>query len=206
MRTRRGGSFGRRGGLKLGPEDKEQSYVISWARSSARLQSDQLKADALNFLHAIPSGGGRGEAFIGRDGTRLPPREAVKMKATGTTAGINDLFLPYVRRDATGALIQPGLVGEMKAGRGTLSPEQRRYQAFMRSQGFAVFTWWDWWMAALDVAEYMELEDFAPVMTGEIGKVRIIRNRGQLETYRLETTNGRKPTDTTRRRNAPQGR
>jgi hypothetical protein len=175
-----------RRGIKFGPEDIEQVKLINWARHTARLQTDALKATALQFFHAIPAGGGRGRPFITRRGVKFPPLEAVKLKATGVTAGINDLFLPYVCRDADGFILRPGLIAEMKAGKNRLSPSQSEYQVFMREQGFAVFTWWHWWVGALDIAEYMALSEFLPVMTEGTRQLRVIRNLAQLERYRLE--------------------
>lgn len=178
----------RRGrGMWLGPEHHEQVKVINWARHTARETRDPVKREALLWLHAIPSGGGRGKRFINRKGQSMPPLETLKLKAEGVTAGINDLRLDYVRRDADGFIIQPGLIGEMKAGKNDLTDKQDAYQQFMIGQGFAVFTWWRWWVAALDIAEYMALETFLPVMTEDAGnRGRIIRSLAQLQQYRLE--------------------
>lgn len=171
--------------MRLGPEHIEQVKLVNWARATARLQTDPIRRDALLWFHAIPSGGTRGKRFRSRYGVLYPPFEAVKLKAEGATAGINDLRLDYVRRDADGLIIQPGLVAEMKAGKNTLSDKQDEYQVFMREQGFAVFTWWNWWVGALDIAEYMRLETFNAVLVERAEKFRTIKTLRELEAYRL---------------------
>jgi hypothetical protein len=162
-------------------ETEHQQALIDWARDTAALQDDEMKRDALLWLHAIPNGGGRGKPFITRRGARLPPLQAVQMKAEGVVAGINDLRLDYVVRETTsGSITSPGLVAEMKEKGERLRPEQRDYQQFMLKQGFPCYTWFTWQEGAAAISHYMHLDIIAPVYVQEGNTLKIIKRSSQL--------------------------
>lgn len=144
-------------------EHQHQKALITWSRDSARLQTDPAKRDALNWLHSIPNAAGGRKPFVNRAGKKLANFYVLRMIEEGLTAGVLDLRLDYVRRDADRLIIAPGLIGEMKKPGERLRPNQRDYATFAKSQGYAVYVWYIWERAAIDIASYMELEEFAPV-------------------------------------------
>lgn len=146
-------------------ESDHQRCVIDWATDTEPLIVDELKREALHWLHSIPNGGGRGKPFKTRSGKLLPNLEAVKMKNEGQKTGVSDLRLDYVKRDPRNMdrVISPGLVIEMKKPGGTLSKEQRDYFKFMQSQTFECHKCDHWQEAAIVIARYLELQQIAPV-------------------------------------------
>jgi hypothetical protein len=183
-----------------GPECSEtehQEALISWARDTEALQTDDaLKREALHFLHHVPSGGGRGKPLMMR-GTRLPPVEAFRMKMAGVVPGISDLRLDYVRHTRNGEYAPDhechfpisgpyyGLVAEMKAAKGILTPDQRRYHEFMTAQRFVCKVWRTWQRGAIDITAYMGLEVIAPVWV-MIESNAVTRIDSPLELLKLE--------------------
>jgi hypothetical protein len=74
--------------------------------------------------------------FSTLNGVRLPIGVAVKMKRSGMTRGVLDIWLP-VRRGG-----YSGLVIELKHGDNDTTPEQKEWIEFLKDQGFcAVATW-----------------------------------------------------------------
>jgi len=144
-------------------EDEHQRAFIDWKNETAALQVDVLKRQGLEWLHAIPNGGGRGKPFITKRGTRLPPLQAVALKNAGVKSGITDLRLDYVTLDESGRIVCPGLIIEMKVIGQPLSPDQRQYFKFMRKQGFQCELCYSWQKAALVTVQYMKLDKIAPV-------------------------------------------
>lgn len=122
------------------PESQEQRALIEWARmaqvptSIAGVKPGEKVAD---FLFAIPNGGARSKATAG------------KLKAEGVKAGVWDLqlALPVGR--------VPGLWVEMKAGKNTLSPEQREWRDRMQRVGFKCVVCWSWGAAKDAITEYL---------------------------------------------------
>ncbi len=85
------------------PEDRIQAAIVDFVRTVA----PQVR------IHAIPNGGLRAK------------REAAKLKWTGVVAGVPDLAIT----------IPGGLVAyiEVKAPRGSLSPEQREWRDWLNA-------------------------------------------------------------------------
>jgi len=138
-------------------EHWHQARLISWARASASLQTDKLKALALRWLHSIPNG-----AWLGGSN---PHALANKMRAEGMTAGIHDLRLDYVQCDeqVKEYVKCPGLIIEMKKVGNDLTDEQREYQEFMEAQGFESHLCFTWVQAARAIIAYMRLEKYDAV-------------------------------------------
>ena len=88
-------------------EHEEQATLIKWARSKG-----------LDLLFAIPNG------------TYTNISVAKRLKQSGLTPGIPDLFLAVARQGAHGLFI------EMKAMKGNASPLQKAWQAALESQGY----------------------------------------------------------------------
>ena len=142
-------------------EHHHQKALVSFARDSARLQTDELKRDALLWFHSIPNG-----AFVHRsheDRKGRAPLQALKLIAEGLTTGIWDLRLDYVVRTPEGLIICPGLIIEMKLPGNTLTPKQIEYGEFMAKLGFKRVVAPNWQIGARALIEFMELTEHAPV-------------------------------------------
>lgn len=102
-------------------EDDLQQAIFSWARTLLEAYKE------LEWMHAIPNGGERSGSA------------GMKMKKTGTVAGILDIDLP-VSRIIMGQVCC-GLKIELKKPGGKCqspSAEQKRYMDFCRAQGYDV--------------------------------------------------------------------
>lgn len=152
-------------------EHWHQARFVTWARDTARLQSDPVRRAALEWLHSIPNGSYvyRTEADGQQKGKRRAPRQALKLIDEGLTAGIWDLRLDYVVRDESnatiypGAILCPGAIIEMKMPGRKLSDEQTAYGDFMQQQGFERAVCRHWKDAALFVVGFMKLTSFAVI-------------------------------------------
>lgn len=151
-------------------ESEHQQALISWARDTEELQTDDDIREALHWFHHVPNGGRWRKPYITRSGRKLPPLEAVMFKAEGVVAGVWDLRLDWVRYEELEDVAQGqpetqalGLIGEMKKPGNPLTPEQKRYVKFMTRQGFQCVVWYIWQKAARDLTEYLRLERIAPV-------------------------------------------
>jgi hypothetical protein len=102
-------------------EDEHQAAVIKWRDDQVMLG----RMPGINLLFAIPNGGKR---ILG---------EARKLRRTGTTAGVCDLFLPIARKQKDGSIAH-GLFVEMKSTVGKVSPAQRQFIDDVQAQGYAV--------------------------------------------------------------------
>lgn len=102
-------------------EEQEQAALLAWAAVYAG------QYPALHWLFHPANGGSRHIA------------EAVKFRSLGVKPGVPDLILLHPARG------YHGWVGEMKAKGGKLSAPQKRWIAYLRSQGYfaEVFHGWD---------------------------------------------------------------
>jgi|GEM_PF-1282543 len=126
-------------------EHSHQVRFIQWCLDSARMQGDPLKAEALRWIHSIPNG------------AYTTPKQKAKLKAEGLTPGVHDLRVDWVRRDAYGRIISPGMIIEMKLPGEKYTPEQLEYKEFMEKQGFTAVLARNWQEAAVAVIEHLEL-------------------------------------------------
>lgn len=106
MRTRRRNAH---------PEHDAQVALFQWARLM------EPKHPELALLFAVPNG------------MRTSIRTAVKAKAEGLKRGVPDVWLPVPQFRW---IEYHGLVIEMKAPKGTTSPEQKRWMAALREYGW----------------------------------------------------------------------
>lgn len=142
-------------------EHQHQARLITWARDSARLQTDPALRDALIWLHSVPNGSyvhRVGSEF--KDGKKKAPRQALKLIDEGLTSGVWDLRLDYVQRTDDGSIVCPGLIIEMKMPTRYLSEKQKEYQAFMISQGYATAFCRNWMEAAKAIVDFLRLEKY----------------------------------------------
>lgn len=108
-------------------EEEQQIMVIQWATLK------RYKGQPLNeFIHHSPNGGKR-EIKTDAKGNRYCPTGA-KLKAMGTRAGFPDLIIYIARGEYHGLYI------EMKAKSGSLTREQKAYQALLEGEGYKVKT------------------------------------------------------------------
>lgn len=91
-------------------------------------------ADALEWLHAIPNGGGRGSD------KRSAMISGANMKAEGQKKGVSDLCLNVGRQGYRCFYIEMKKPGQLKGE----SPEQKAFGAWIMSEGglYAVFDNW----------------------------------------------------------------
>ena len=117
-----------------GSEDQEQIALFSWA-SYAR-----MRLPGLELMFAIPNGGLRDKAV------------AAKMKATGTRAGVPDIFLPVPRGSYHGLWI------ELKVGYNKPSDIQKWWLGNLEARGYAVAVCYGWGEAQEAITKYLKQE------------------------------------------------
>ena len=115
-------------------EHQEQVALFEWA---AWLEP---RVPALKLMHHIPNGGKR------------DARTGAMLKASGTKAGVPDIFLPVPSDQHHGLYI------ELKAGKNTISDTQEQWIDALRGQGYFVDVCWGWQAAARVIADYLGLE------------------------------------------------
>lgn len=115
---------------RISPEHLIQVQLIERVRLELALvrfpilQGPDFPETGALRLFAVPNGGLRAI------------QEAVRLKAEGTQRGVPDLMLPIPRHGFAGLFL------ELKAPRGTTSPEQRDWLAFLAAVGYAVAVAW----------------------------------------------------------------
>ena len=95
------------------------------------------KYPELRLIHHIPNGG------------RRTKPEAARFKMMGVKAGVPDLCLPVPVSDKHGLYI------ELKAGRNTVTNEQRDWLRDLYNKGYAVAVCYGWEMAAAYILGYL---------------------------------------------------
>jgi hypothetical protein len=113
-------------------EHKEQVALFRWAEFAAARRPE------LRLLYAIPNGGHRHKAV------------AARMKAEGVRRGVLDICLPVARAPHHGLYI------EMKTRRGRVSPDQRRWIAALRAQGYRAEVCRDWSEARQVIEQHLD--------------------------------------------------
>lgn len=125
-------------------EEEQQVLVIKWA-GLKRYKGQPLS----EFIHHSPNGGKR-EVKTDSRGNKYCP-EGAKLKAMGTRPGFPDLTL-YIARGAF-----HGLYIEMKAKGGSLTREQKDYQALLRGEGYKVVVCYSASEAIQVIEDYLAL-------------------------------------------------
>jgi hypothetical protein len=126
-----------------GSEDGEQMALFAWAALSGYKQ--------LEWMHAIPNGGFRNKAEAGR------------LKATGSRAGVWDIFLPYPVSIycVPDNIIYNGMYIEMKRSdrrnhkNGGLTDEQIAFGEYVRSVGYQTAICYSWVEAKDAIISYL---------------------------------------------------
>lgn len=115
-------------------EDEEQANLFAWATIA------KARHPELALLYAIPNGGKR------------PMSVAVRMKRTGTKAGVPDMFLPVARGGCHGLYIE---LKRSKGGR--VSPEQTAWMHALTEQGYRCAVCHGWTQARLEILDYLQI-------------------------------------------------
>ena len=113
-------------------EDAEQEALFQWAERAACTMPE------LKLLHSIPNGGKRNIVT------------ALRMKRTGTKAGIPDLCLPVAKGNHHGLYI------ELKRRKGgVVSAEQKVWHNRLQEQGYCVKVCKGWVAAREAIESYL---------------------------------------------------
>lgn len=123
---------------KTGTEDGEQAALFCWA-ASATDQYPQLK-----WLFAIPNGGQRNI------------KEAVKLVATGTRAGVPDVCLPWSDNYYHGCFIEMKIEKYRTRKNGGCSDEQLEWIDALKNAGYYVKVCYNWMEAKDCLIAYLE--------------------------------------------------
>jgi len=115
-----------------------------------RTMAEQMPVPELQWLHAIPNAGARGNKVA-----------ASQLKAEGVKAGVADCFLPVKRQYSQIGhnYVHSGLYIEMKRANGRpsdVTKEQTDFMLFVESQGFIWNVAFGWRMAADMLERYLE--------------------------------------------------
>jgi len=113
-------------------EDDHQTALFRWARLQSKVMPE------LDLLLHVPNGGKRNA------------REAARLKAQGTKAGVPDLCLPVPRGGKHGLWI------ELKAPEnGRVSVDQKRWIEALNKQGYVACVCVGWLQARNVIIEYL---------------------------------------------------
>jgi len=110
------------------------------------LTSKKIGVPALEWLHAIPNGGARG------DDAKSRAIRGATMKAEGVRDGVADIFLPVPKYPYHGLYI------EMKTPTGQIRPSQKAFRTFALAQGYA-FSFERSWRDAADLIQWYLTND-----------------------------------------------
>lgn len=145
---------------KSGSEHAIQSALFAWAGIAAThgfhvadafARGTDIKAAVaenpsyavfeLDWLHAIPNGGARGDS-------KTSKIRGSQMKSEGVRAGVADIFWPVARKGYHGLYI------EMKTPTGGIQPKQKEFRNFVLYQGYAFSYERSWSSAAALIRNY----------------------------------------------------
>ena len=125
---------------KSGTESGHQRAVFCWAALNV------ARYPELKWLHHIPNGGSRGD-----DANSRAIRGGA-LKAEGVKTGVSDLCLPAKRGQFSGLYIEMKKPGKLK----TESDDQKKFGAFVKSQGFGYVCVDNWEDAVKVIEEYLQ--------------------------------------------------
>jgi len=117
-------------------EQQNQEALFAWTKNPATL----AKYPALDLLSSS------------LNGVKLTMMQAVFAKRGGMLKGEWDVRLPVAR----GGYI--GLIIEMKAGKNTLTKEQKYYEMRMKAEGHYACVCYDWLSAKAVIENYLEMQ------------------------------------------------
>jgi len=126
-----------------------------WAESKLlqHLVSFEVKVPALEWLHAIPNGGSRGDSVKSRK------IHGAQLKAEGVRRGVPDIFLPWPNCGYSGLYIEmkkPSVKPKRESSKGGLSKEQIKFKNYALGVGFGFIVCYSWKEAAKALQGYIE--------------------------------------------------
>ena len=145
-------------------ETSHQRAFIAWCRIAAhqgvknadmfargyRLEDGSVEPyPPLEWIHAIPNGGSRGDTAKARQ------IRGAQLKAEGVKPGVADIFLPYPCGGFAGLYIEfkkPSL-----KGKGGLSPLQLQFAEYCHRVGYFYEVAYDWKEAVELVKNYLQI-------------------------------------------------
>lgn len=107
---------------------------------------------ALEWFHAVPNGGSRG------DDEQSRKIRGANLKAEGVRQGVADTFLPWPNAGWHGLYIEMKKPTERpkREGKGGVSDEQSKFGAYAKSVGYGWIVCYDWREAANALLSYIE--------------------------------------------------
>jgi hypothetical protein len=131
--------------------DAADAWADGGMRPLGLVEGETPAVPELEWYHAIPNGGARGDK-------RTAVIRGAGLKAEGVRSGVADTFLPVQRGGYPGLYIELKKPSERpkRGGSGGLSEEQLAFKAFVRSQGYGWCVCYGWREAASVLRQYME--------------------------------------------------
>lgn len=111
------------------------------------------KVPALEWFHAIPNGGSRG------DDDKSRKIRGAQLKAEGVRQGVADTFLPWPNAGWHGLYIEmkkPTERPKSETAKGGVSDEQRSFGEYAKRVGYGWAVCYDWEQAASYLRSYIE--------------------------------------------------
>lgn len=111
---------------------------------------------ALEWFHAIPNGGARG------DNKKSQMIRGGQLKAEGVKPGVLDVFLPYPVGKYHGLYIEmkkPSAEPKRKTSKGGVSDEQREFINYTIRVGYGAIVCYNWRSAANVLRQYIEFKE-----------------------------------------------
>lgn len=132
---------------KSGTEHAHQVALFAWCAAQKH------RFPELEWFHAIPNGGSRGNDAISR------AVAGSKLKAEGVRKGIADCFLPAARGGFHGLYIEMKKPRDLHAGKrkGVVSNDQLKFAAHCLQESYAHRVCYSWQEAANDLEVYLQL-------------------------------------------------
>lgn len=121
-------------------ESQHQRALVEWAKLASfprQIPGVRPGERIGDYLFAVPNGGARSKATAGI------------LKAEGVKAGVWDLMMPLPVGGKHGLWI------EMKAGKNTLTPEQKAWREKMTALGYECAVCWNWEAAREAILAYI---------------------------------------------------
>jgi len=112
-----------------------------------------LPVPALEWLHAVPNGGSRG------NDAKTRAIRGGQLKAEGVKRGVADIFLPWASANCHGLYIEmkkPSVKPKREGGKGGLSNDQIKFKNYCHSIDFGFVTCYSWKEAAIVLRTYIE--------------------------------------------------
>ena len=132
---------------KSGTEHGEQSALFLWAHLN------KTKYPVLEWMHAIPNGGSRGDTAKSR------MIRGAQMKAEGVKQGVADVFLPFPIAGWHGLYIEmkkPSQRPVKATSKGGLSDDQVLFKGHCILFNYGWIVCYSWEDAARTIVQYLE--------------------------------------------------